>query len=105
MKPGEETASKSISIDIIVGDSTLTGTIGDLNWSYSAKTSKLTISGSFPSGASLIAAVYAADGKMVGTKILTAEGETELPTGAKIKLFLMDSDGKPLSASATVKGA
>lgn len=42
---------------------------------------------------------------MVGTKILTAEGETELPTGAKIKLFLMDSDGKPLSASATVKGA
>ena len=105
MKPGEETASKSISIDIIVGDSTLTGTIGDLNWSYSAKTAKLIVSGSFPSGANLIAAVYAADGKMVGTKILTAEGETELPTGAKIKLFLMDSDGKPLSASATVKGA
>ena len=31
MKPGEETASKSISIDIIVGDSMLTGTIGDLS--------------------------------------------------------------------------
>lgn len=105
MKPGEETASKSISIDIIVGNSTLTGTIGDLNWSFSAKTSKLTVSGSFPSGASLIAAVYTADGKMVGTKILTAEGEAELPTGAKIKLFLLDTNGKPLCQSATVKGA
>ena len=105
MKPGEETASKSIAIDVIVGNSTLTGTIEDLNWSFSAKTSKLNISGSFPSGASLIAAVYMADGKMVGTKILTAEGEAELPTGAKIKLFLLDTNGKPLCPSATVKGA
>ena len=105
MKPGEETASKSISIDIIVGDSTLTGTIGDLNWSFSAKTAKLIVSGSFPSGANLIAAVYATDGKMVGTKILTAEGETELSNGAKIKLFLLDSGGIPLCPSATVKGA
>ena len=105
MKPGEETASKSIAIGITVGNSTLTGTIGDLNWSFSAKTSKLNISGSFPSGASLIAAVYTADGKMVGTKILTAEGEAELPTGAKIKLFLLDTNGKPLCQSATVKGA
>ena len=105
MKPGEETASKSIAIGITVGNSTLTGTIGDLNWSFSAKTSKLNISGSFPSGASLIAAVYAADGKMTGTKILTAEGEAELPTGAKIKLFLLDTNGKPLCQSATVKGA
>lgn len=46
-----------------------------------------------------------ADGKMVGTKILTAEGEAELPTGAKIKLFLLDTNGKPLCPSATVKGA
>ena len=105
MKPGEETASKSIAIGITVGNSTLTGTIGELNWSFSAKTSKLNISGSFPSGASLIAAVYTADGKMVGTKILTAEGEAELPTGAKIKLFLLDTNGKPLCQSATVKGA
>ena len=90
---------------LIVGDSTLTGTIGDLNWSFSAKTSKLIVSGSFPSGANLIAAVYAADGKMIGTKILTAEGETELPNGAKIKLFLLDSGGIPLCPSATVKGA
>ena len=105
MKPGEETASKSIAIGITVGNSTLTGTIGGLNWSFSAKTSKLNISGSFPSGASLIAAVYTADGKMVGTKILTAEGEAELPTGAKIKLFLLDTNGKPLCQSATVKGA
>ena len=105
MEAGVETASKDISIGITVGNSTLTGTIGDLNWSFSAKTSKLTVSGSLPTGASLIAAVYAADGKMVGTKILTAEGETELSNGAKIKLFLMDTNGIPLSASATVKGA
>ena len=106
MQAGVETTTKSISVDIIVGNSTLTGTIGEnLTWSFNVKTSKLTISGSFPEGASLIAAVYAADGKMIGTKILTAEGETELSNGAKIKLFLLDSGGIPLCTSATVKGA
>ena len=93
------------NVTFIVGDSTLTGAIGELNWSFSAKTYKLTVSGSFPEGASLIAAVYAAEGKMVGTKILTAEGETELSNGAKIKLFLLNSGGIPLCPSATVKGA
>ena len=104
MKPGEETASKSIAINVIVGNSTLTGTIGDLNWSFSAKTSKLNISGSFPSGASLIAAVYMADGKLVGTGILTETGEMALPDGAAIKLFLLNGmTNAPLCQSETVK--
>lgn len=106
MKPGEKTTTKEIPFAITVGSSTLTGTIGDsLNWSFSAQSGKLTISGIFPTGAKLIAAVYTADGRLVGTKILTAEGEAELPTGAKIKLFLLDTNGKPLCQSATVKGA
>ena len=96
---------KEISFDITVGSSTLTGKIGDsLNWSFIAQSGKLTISGTFPTDAKLIAAVYTADGKLVGTRILTAEGETALPDGAAIKLFLLDgTTNAPLCQSETVK--
>ena len=91
MKPGVGTTTKEISFDITVGSSTSTGKIGEsLNWSFSAQSGKLTISGTFPTGAKLIAAVYTADGRLVGTRILTAEGETTLPDGAAIKLFLLN---------------
>lgn len=105
MKPGEKTTTKEISFDITVGSSTLTGTIGDsLNWSFSAQSGKLTISGIFPTGAKLIAAVYTADGRLVGTRILTADGEMTLPDGAAIKLFLLDgTTNAPLCQSETVK--
>lgn len=105
MKPGEKTTTKEISFDITVGSSTSTGTIGDsLNWSFSAQSGKLTISGTFPTGAKLIAAVYTTDGRLVGTRILTAEGETTLPDGAAIKLFLLSgTTNAPLCKSETVK--
>ena len=105
MKPGVGTTTKEISVDITVGSSTLTGTIGDsLNWSFSAQSGKLTISGTFPTGAKLIAAVYTTDGRLVGTRILTAEGETALPDGAAIKLFLLNGmTNAPLCRSETVK--
>ena len=105
MKPGEKTTTKEIPFAITVGSSTSTGTIGEsLNWSFSAQSGKLTISGTFPTGAKLIAAVYTTDGRLVGTRILTAEGETALPDGAAIKLFLLDgTTNAPLCQSETVK--
>ena len=104
MKPGEKTTTKEISFDITVGSSTLTGTIGDsLNWSFSAQSGKLTISGIFPTGAKLIAAVYTADGRLVGTRILTETGGMALPDGAAIKLFLLNATNAPLCRSSTVK--
>ena len=105
MKPGEKTTTKEIPFAITVGSSTSTGKIGEsLNWSFSAQSGKLTISGTFPTGAKLIAAVYTTDGRLVGTRILTAEGETALPDGAAIKLFLLNGmTNAPLCRSETVK--
>ena len=105
MKPGEKTTTKEIPFAITVGSSTSTGKIGEsLNWSFSAQSGKLTISGTFPTGAKLIAAVYTTDGRLVGTRILTAEGETALPDGAAIKLFLLNgTTNAPLCQSETVK--
>ena len=105
MKPGVGTTTKEISFDITVGSSTSTGKIGEsLNWSFSAQSGKLAISGTFPTGAKLIAAVYTADGKLVGTGILTETGEMALPDGAAIKLFLLNGmTNAPLCQSETVK--
>ena len=105
MKPGVGTTTKEISFDITVGSSTLTGKIGDsLNWSFIAQSGKLTISGTSPTDAKLIAAVYTADGKLVGTGILTETGEMALPDGAAIKLFLLNGmTNAPLCQSETVK--
>lgn len=105
MKPGEKTTTKEIPFAITVGSSTSTGKIGEsLNWSFSAQSGKLTISGTFPTGAKLIAAVYTTDGRLVGTRILTAEGETALPDGAAIKLFLLNgTTNAPLCHSESVK--
>ena len=105
MKPGVGTTTKEISFDITVGSSTLTGKIGEsLNWSFSAQSGKLAISGTFPTDAKLIAAVYTADGKLVGTGILTETGEMALPDGAAIKLFLLNGmTNAPLCRSETVK--
>ena len=105
MKPGVGTTTKEISFDITVGSSTLTGKIGDsLNWSFIAQSGKLTISGTFPTDAQLIAAVYTEDGKLVGTRILTETGEMALPDGAAIKLFLLNgTTNAPLCHSESVK--
>lgn len=105
MTSGVDTVTKEISFDITVGSSTSTGTIGEsLNWSFSAQSGKLTISGTFPTGAKLIAAVYTADGKLVGTRILTETGGMALPDGAAIKLFLLSgTTNAPLCKSETVK--
>ena len=105
MKPGVGTTTKEISFDITVGSSTSTGKIGEsLNWSFSAQSGKLAISGTFPTDAKLIAAVYTADGKLVGTGILTETGEMALPDGAAIKLFLLNGmTNAPLCRSETVK--
>lgn len=105
MKPGVGTTTKEISFDITVGSSTSTGKIGEsLNWSFSAQSGKLAISGTFPTDAKLIAAVYTADGKLVGTGILTETGEMALPDGAAIKLFLLNGmTNAPLCQSETVK--
>ena len=93
--------SYQTQVSITVGDAG--GTVfGNLIWGYSS--GQLTLSGTFPSGARLIAAAYDKDGRMTGTKLFTTTCSEEI-SGAKIKLFLLDSAGKPICEAVTAAGA
>ena len=100
MTAGVESTKPTVQIAITVGETSQK--IDTIQWAYAS--GKLTLSGTFPAGAKLIAASYDANGKMTGTKVFTALGSAEI-SGAKIRLFLLDSAGKPLCSSVTVAGA
>ena len=95
-----ETNKPTVQISITVGG--VSGSMDSVNWGYAAN--RLTLSGTFPAGAKLIAATYDETGKMTEAKAFNALGSVEI-TGAKIKLFLLDSTGKPVCASVTVTGS
>ena len=79
--------------------------IDDLKWSFTAQSGKLAVTGDF-NGRTLIAACYDANGRMLEVQTLTTEGEKTLSRSkdsAKIKLFLLDKDSKPVCAAVTVK--
>ena len=62
------------------------------------------MTGTFESGQTLIAACYDANGRMLEVQTLTAEGDKTLAkNSAKIKLFLLDKDSKPVCPAVTVK--
>ena len=66
---------------------------------------KLIVTGTFESGQILIAACYDASGRMLEVQTLTAERDkTMAKNSAKIKLFLLDKDHKPVCAAVTAKG-
>ena len=107
MKPGVKTATKSIDLPIMVTSAAVEDKIDDLKWSFTAQSGRLGVSGDFK-GRTLIAACYDANGRMLEVQTLTTEGEKTLSRSkdsAKIKLFLLDKDSKPVCAAVTVKGS
>ena len=96
-----------ITIDLSIREEDPTKPIGDtLRYHYDAVSGKLIVTGTFKSGQTLIAACYDANGRMIQVKTLTAVGEKPLPLvkdSAKIKLFLLDKDSKPVCPAVTVK--
>ena len=107
MKPGVKTATKSIDLPIMVTSAAVEDKIDDLKWSFTAQSGKLAVTGDF-NGRTLIAACYDANGRMLEVQTLTAEGEKTLSRSkdsAKIKLFLLDSDSKPVCSAVTVKNS
>ena len=100
MTAGVESTKPTVQIAITVGETSQK--IGTIQWAYASN--KLTLSGEFPTGSKLIAAAYDKTGKMTGTKVFTALVSAQI-TGAKIRLFLLDANGKPLCSSVTVTGA
>ena len=104
----EAIAPMIVELAIQVEDSTkpISGT--QLCYHYDAASGKLIVTGTFESGRTLIAACYDANGRMIQVKTLTATGEMPLSRSkdsAKIKLFLLDSDNKPVCSAVTVKNS
>ena len=105
MKSGVKTPTKSIDLKIAVTSAAVEDIIDDLKWSFTAQSGKLAVTGDF-NGRTLIAACYDANGRMLEVQTLTAEGDKTLAkNSAKIKLFLLDKDSKPVCAAVTVKGS
>ena len=103
----EEIAPIKVELTIRVEDPTkpISGT--QLCYQYDAASGKLIVTGMFESGQTLIAACYDANGRMIQVQTLTATGEMLLSRSkdsAKIKLFLLDKDHKPVCAAVTAKG-
>ena len=93
-----------IDLTILVKDST-EPIGGTLRYQYDAVSGKLIVTGAFESGQTLIAACYDVGGRMTQVKTLDKAGDLTLNTNsAKIRLFLLDKDHKPVCAAVTVKG-
>ena len=97
---------KPIYVDLTIRVKDSTEPIwGKLRYQYDVASGKLIVTGTFESGQILIAACYDASGRMLEVQTLTAEGDKTLAkNSAKIKLFLLDKDHKPVCAAVTAKG-
>lgn len=100
----EEIAPITVELSVKVEDSTKR-IWGTLRYQYDVASGKLTVTGTFESGQTLIAACYDENGQMIQVQTLDKAGSLTLNTNsAKIRLFLLDKDHKPVCAAVTVKG-
>ena len=99
----EEIAPITVELSVKVEDSTKP-IWGTLRYQYDVASGKLTVTGTFESGQTLIAACYDGNGRMLEVQTLTGAGDLKLNmSSAKIKLFLLDEDSKPVCPAVTVK--
>lgn len=104
MTAGITTSSPTLDIPIKVKSDSVIRRLGGLTCLYSPESGTLRVKGSFESGQTLVAACYAADGRVTLMHLQTEAGEAALDKScAKIRLFLLDGSGKPVCAAATVK--
>ena len=79
------------------------GALGGLTWRYAPQSRKLRIGGTFADGQTLVAACYDANGRMTQVETLNKTDTLSLnKNSAKLRLFLLDADGAPVCAAATV---
>ena len=83
----------------------LNGTLGDaLSWTYDPVAGTITVTGDMTSGSAVMAASYSGEGQMLSVGSITRSGGSAAvaPRAETIKLFWMDSSGKPLCASVAL---
>ena len=101
-----KTQTPTASVKLTVAPGTVeNGHIGTLTWHYDIKTGSLTISGEFEEGQKLAAAYYDQNGRQIQVKLLTQpQTLAAVENGARIRLFLLDQDNRPVCRAMTVKG-
>lgn len=105
MTVGNEIPAISTTLQIRVGDTTDTGALADdLTWSFRPAVNTLSIGGKIPEGHKVLIACYDDSGKMTKLEVRTVSGSVTLPDSAKIRVFYIDGNSKPLCAAATVLG-
>lgn len=105
MTVGNEIPAISTTLQIRVGDTTDTGALADdLTWSFRPAANTLSIDGEIPEGHKVLIACYDDSGKMTKLEVRTVSGSVTLPDSAKIRIFYIDGNSKPLCAAAAVLG-
>lgn len=105
MTAGNKIAAITTTIQIRVGDTTDTGALTDnIAWSFQPSSNTLSIGGKIPEGNKVLIACYDDSGKMAKLEVRTVSGSVTLPDSAKIRVFYIDGNSKPLCAAAAVLG-
>ena len=105
MTAGNKIAAITTTIQIRVGDTADSGTLADdITWSFRPAANTLFIDGEIPEGHKVLIACYDDSGKLTKLEVRTVKGSVTLPSSAKIRIFYVDEDTKPLCAAAAVLG-
>ena len=105
MTAGNKIAAITTTIQIRVGDTVDTGALADnITWSFRPAVNTLSIDGKIPEGHKVLIACYDDSGKLTKLEVLTIKGSVTLPGSAKIRVFYIDGNSKPLCAAAAVLG-
>ena len=105
MSTGNNVTSITTTIPIHVGDTTDTGALTDnITWSFRPAANTLSINGKIPEGHKVLIACYDENGMLTKLEVLTISGSVKLPDSARIRVFYIDGDSKPLCGAAKVLG-
>lgn len=105
MTAGNKIAAITTTIQIRVGDTTDTGALTDnIAWSFQPSSNTLSIDGKIPEGHKVLIACYDENGMLTKLEIRTISGSVKLPSSARIRVFYIDGDSRPLCGAAKVLG-
>lgn len=105
MNAGSLIAPITTTLQIRVGDTADTGALADdITWSFRPAVNTLSIDGKIPEGHKVLIACYDDSGKLTKLEVRTVSGSVTLPDSAKIRVFYIDGNSKPLCAAAAVLG-
>lgn len=105
MTAGNKIAAITTTIQIRVGDTTDNGALtDDIAWSFQPSSNTLSIDGEIPEGHKVLIACYDENGMLTKLEIRTISGSVKLPSSARIRVFYIDGDSRPLCGAAKVLG-